>query len=353
MQPLSSARVEQLAKQAGFDLCGFARAEPIPPEVLWGWLNAGMSAEMKWMSSRAAERLEVAKLLPGAKTVVALACNYYFPDPIEGSAIARYARGRDYHATLRDRLRKLRRALSGEYPTLRSYACVDTGPVMEKVWAARAGLGYVGRNGCLITEEFGSYVLLAALVLDSPVDHWAVGPALDRCGTCNLCVSACPTEAITADATIDSRRCLSYQTIENHGEIPVPLRPALEGTAFGCDICQDVCPLNLSPLIGEERFRPRPLATLPPGELASMSAEGYREMVPGTAVARAKYDGLRRNAIYALAAARDRSALPILERLSSDQSELVRNAAQWAVAQLNAGQPARGPEITAHQNGES
>ena len=197
MQVLRGARIREFAEEAGFDLCGFAKAEPIPAETLFSWLDAGMSADMKWMANRAAERLDVARLLSGAKTVVALACNYYFPDPSDGSAIARYARGRDYHATLKERLRKLRESLSREYPDLRSYGCVDTGPVMEKVWAARAGLGYVGRNGCFITEEFGSYVLLAALVVDAAVDQWALGPALDRCGTCNLCVSACPTDAIT------------------------------------------------------------------------------------------------------------------------------------------------------------
>jgi epoxyqueuosine reductase len=341
MQVLRGARIRELAEEAGFDLCGFAKAEPIPAETLFSWLDAGMSADMKWMAGRAAERLDVARLLSGAKTVVALACNYYFPDPSDGSAIARYARGRDYHATLKERLRKLRESMSREYPGLRSYGCVDTGPMMEKVWSARAGLGYVGRNGCFITEEFGSYVLLAALVVDAAVDQWALGPALDRCGTCNLCVSACPTDAIVADSTIDSRRCLSYQTIENRGETPLPLRVALEGTAFGCDICQDVCPLNLSPVLADPSFRPRALASLAPRELASMSPEEYRNRVPGTAVARAKYDGLRRNAIYALGAARDRSALPLLEKLCSDPSELVRGAAEWAIRQLSSALPAR------------
>jgi epoxyqueuosine reductase len=332
---LSSDLLRRCALRAGFDLCGFARAEPIPAEILLDWLADGMAADMRWMGARAADRLDVHRLLPGAKTVMALACNYYSPDEsAPGSPIARYARGRDYHATLKDRLGALRRAMNEKYPGVRSYASVDTAPVMEKVWAARAGLGYVGRNGCFITEEFGSYVVLATMILDAEVDGWAEGPAADRCGTCNLCVNSCPTEAIVAEATIDARRCLSYQTIENRGETPEPLRSALDGIAFGCDICQDVCPLNLDPVSADARFAPRRVASLDARELAALTPENYRQLVPGTAVARAKYDGLRRNAIYSLGAARDDQAIPLLERLCADPSAVVRNAAQWALARL-------------------
>lgn len=333
-EPLSSGLLAQLARESGFDLCGFARAEPIPPDTLLQWLEAGLSATMDWMGARALERLDVQRLLPGAKTVVALSCNYYFPAEGSSSPIARYARGRDYHATLSDRLRAMRRRIDERYPDLRIYASVDTGPIMEKVWASRAGLGYVGRNGCFITEEFGSYVLLATMILNAEVDRYASGPAIDRCGTCNLCVNSCPTEAIIADATVDARRCLSYQTIENRGHCPEPLRPALEGMAFGCDICQDVCPLNLSPVQADARFAPRAVADLGVLEIASLTPERYRELVPGTALARAKYDGLRRNAIYALGAAGAPSSVPVLEKLCADPSELVRGAARWAVDRI-------------------
>jgi epoxyqueuosine reductase len=334
---LRSALICEWAQEAGFDLCGFARAEPIPPGPLVEWLAEGMAADMSWMNARAADRLDVRRLLPGARTVVALACNYYSPDEsAPDSPVARYARGRDYHATLKDRLRALRRALGGHYPEVRTYASVDTAPVMEKVWAARAGLGYVGRNGCFITEEFGSYVLLATLILDAEVDAWASGPAMDRCGSCNLCVSSCPTDAIVADATVDARRCLSYQTIENRGESPEDMRSAYAGMAFGCDICQDVCPLNAAPVPARPGFAPRTVASLGVRELAGLSLDRYRELVPGTAIARAKYDGLRRNAIYALGAARDGQAIPLLHDLCSDSSDLVRSAARWAIRQLKA-----------------
>jgi epoxyqueuosine reductase len=332
---LSHRLVHALAREAGFDLCGFARADPIPPQALGDWLAAGMDADMDWMGARAEERLDVRRLLPGARTVVALACNYYVDGP-SCSPISRYARGRDYHATLRDRVRGFRRRLKAACPGVATYGSVDSGPVMEKVWAARAGLGYVGRNGCLITSGLGSYVVLACLILDAEVDAYAEGPELDRCGSCTLCVSACPTDALDGEGRVDAGRCLSYQTIENHGSVPEPLRPSMEGLAFGCDVCQDVCPLNGEPVLAGGRFAPRAVAALGVRELAALTREKYQELIPGTALARAKYDGLRRNAVYALGAARDGGATPLLQRLAGDPSELVSSAARWALERLHA-----------------
>lgn len=329
---LSSAWLREQAIAAGFDACGFARAEPIPPEALTSWLRAGYGADLDWMERRLDERLDVTKVLPGARTVIALISNYWRSD--EPSPIARYARGRDYHATLRDRIRAFRRSLRAAHPTVRDYASVDSGAVMEKVWAARAGLGYVGRNGCFITEAYGSWVLLAAFVIDADVDEVGQGPAADRCGTCNLCVSSCPTSAIVADAVVDARACLSYQTIENEAAVPEALRPALRDIAFGCDICQEVCPLNDAAVVAHERFAPRPVSALSVRELAALSVEQYQALVPGTPLARAQRDGLRRNAAYALGAARDESARAVLEALAADESPTVSDAARWALARL-------------------
>lgn len=329
---VSAREVEALARGAGFDLCGFARAEPIPPEALTAWLEAGFAADMDWLGAGLAERLDVQRLLPGAKTVVALACNYWRGD--EPSLVARYARGRDYHATLRDRLRALRRGFRAAFPGARDYGSVDANPVMEKVWAARAGLGYVGRHGCLITPEHGSWVVLACFIIDRAVDAWAAGPTPDRCAGCRLCMNACPTEAIAADQTVDARLCLSYQTIENVGPVPEALRGALAETVFGCDACQAVCPHNAAPLAGGERFAPRAVAGLDARALAAMSREDYARWIPGTALARAQYDGLRRNAAYALGAAGDAGARAILERLVADPSPTVREAASWALGRL-------------------
>lgn len=333
--PLSSARVLALAEAAGFHLRGLARATPLPPDDLRSWLAAGLDADMDWMGARLAERLDPARVLPGAQTVISVACAYYTGD--EPSPIARYARGRDYHATLRDRLRHLRRLLRSVSPDVETYACVDSGPVMEKVWAVKAGLGYVGRNGCLITPSRGSWVVLGAMLLDRAVDVYADAPRVDRCGKCRLCVDACPTDALLGDGRVDAHRCLSYQTIENEGPVPPGLRSALAMTVFGCDICQEVCPWNAPlPLTADARFAPRPVARLTARELAALTPADYATLIPGTPLARVQYDGLRRNAAYALGASRDGAAREVLALLARDDSERVREAAQWALAQLAA-----------------
>jgi epoxyqueuosine reductase len=331
---ISALKLEALARAAGFDLVGFARAEPIPKETLSAWIESGFAADMDWLGARLEDRLDVARLLPGAKTVVALACNYWRSDA--PSLVARYARGRDYHATLRDRLRTLRRTFRQSFPQAQDYGSVDATPVMEKVWAARAGLGYVGRHGCLITPEHGSWVVLTAFIIDREVDAYAKGPTADRCAGCRLCVNACPTDAIVADQTVDAGKCLSYQTIENVHPVPEALRAPFEGTIFGCDICQDVCPHNAAPLLGGERFAPRAVADLDARALAAMSKEDYARWIPGTALARAQYDGLRRNAVYALGAKQDAGARELLQRLVGDESAAVREAAAWALEKLGA-----------------
>jgi epoxyqueuosine reductase len=332
VQPLPSEELAALARAAGFDLVGFARAEPIPREVLVDWLAAGYHADMDWMSERLEERLDVARLLPNARTVIALACNYWHGDT--PSPIARYARGRDYHATMRDRLRALRRSLRARFPEVRDYAEVDAGAVMEKVWGVRAGLGTVGKNGCFITPQYGSWVVLAVMVLDAEVDAYAVPAPDDVCGGCRLCLEACPTGAFPAPRVVDARACLSYQTIENEGPVPPALREAMGQLVFGCDVCQEVCPHNATPVRAQPRFAPRAVSTVPVRRLAAMTREEYQQWVPGTALARAGYDGLRRNAAYALGAVRDAGAREVLEALRRDESAVVREAAQWALERL-------------------
>lgn len=329
---ISAATLTQLAKGAGFELVGFARAEPIPREVLVDWLSAGHHADLDWMAERVDERLDVTKLLPGAKTVISLVCNYWHTD--DASPIARYARGRDYHATMRDRLRGLRRALRERLPGVSDYGAVDANPVMEKVWAVRAGLGTVTKNGCFTTREFGSWVVLATMILDVEVDAYAAPLDEDACGRCRICLDACPTAAIVADRVVDARACLSYQTIENDQQVPEGLRPALAGFIFGCDVCQDVCPLNVTPVKAGARFEPRLVARQSVRALAAMTKAEFDAWVPGSALARAGFDGLRRNAAYALGAVKDHGARALLEGLLGDPSERVREAARWALSQL-------------------
>ena len=329
---LSSAQLAGWATAAGFDLVGFARAEPIPPAALTDWLAQGHHADLDWMQERLAERLDPGLLLPGARTAVALASNYWREDGV--SPVARYARGRDYHATHRDRLRALRRQLRAQAPSVHDYGSVDANPVMEKVWAVRAGLGVVAKNGCLVTPRFGSWVVLAVWFLDAEVDAYAAPGGEDRCGKCRLCIDACPTSAIVQDRVVDARACLSYQTIENEAPVPGPLREAMADLVFGCDVCQQVCPLNEAPLLAHERFAPRALAAKGTAELAALTRAEYDALAPGTPLARAGYDGLRRNAAYALGAARDASARGVLERLCGDDSAKVREAAAWALARF-------------------
>jgi epoxyqueuosine reductase len=306
-----------------------ARLERLALEYLRGWLEAGFAADLDWMKERVAERLDVSLLLPGARTVMAVACNYFRGDT--PSPIARYARGRDYHATMRDRLRAFRRALRAEFPGVKDYGSVDAAPVIEKVWAARAGLGYVGKNGCFITPTLGSWVVLAAVILDVEVDAYG-DAASDRCGRCNLCVTACPTSAIEPGRLVDAERCLSYQTIENVAAVPQALRSAMD-SVFGCDICQQVCPLNDAPVVAGDRFAARSVADRSLTELAGMTREQYDAWVPGTALARAQYDGLRRNAAYVLGATRAGGAKEVLTRLEREAGP-VGEAARWALERL-------------------
>lgn len=338
--PLSGAAVKAAALETGFDLCGLARAEPLDPGPLLRWLEAGYGADMAWMTRRAADRLDPLRVLAGARTVVAVACAYARPHAeASGSPVARYARGRDYHATMRDRLRALRRRLVAMAPGVDAYACVDTGAVMEKVWAERAGLGWIGKNGCLIHRRLGSWLVLAAIIVDRAVDAYDA-PHPELCGECRFCLDACPTGAFPQPGVVDSRRCISYHSIENRGVVPVELRDGFRGRAFGCDVCQDVCPWNRAGAAAGERFAARPVAQRSLVELAALTREAFERLTRGTAVARARYDGLRRNALYALGAARDRAGLAIARRLLDDPSEVVRDAARWAVEAIEADRPA-------------
>jgi epoxyqueuosine reductase len=333
---LPAAAVKAAARSSGFPLVGLARAQPLDPAPLDRWLAAGYAADMHWMADRREERLDPGRVLEGARTVLALAIPYgRAPDPPEGrkgkSAVAHYARGRDYHYAHRDRLKALRKRLLRLDPTLETYACVDTGVAMEKPWAERAGLGWIGKNGCLITPEHGSWVTLSVMFLDREVDaHDEQQPNL--CGECTRCLTACPTSAFPSPGVVDARRCISYQTIENQGFVPLPLRGRLRGHLFGCDVCQEVCPFNRGDLPpGDPRFAPRPIGLMREEEIAALSREAYERLSAGSALARAKYDGLRRNAILALGPARAREARALLERLAQDPSPIVRDAARWAL----------------------
>lgn len=342
---LAASAVKAAAHATGFALCGLARARSLEgtthAHALDRWLSEGHAGALRdrYMGARRDERLDPGRILPGARTVVALAIPYHRPAG-ERLPVARYARGGDYHNLHRTRLKKLRRRLLVLDATLETYACVDTGPVLEKVWAQEAGLGFIGKNGCLIHPVLGSWFTLSVLLLDRAVDVYDE-PLSSQCGDCELCLRACPTGAFAAPGVVDARRCIAYLTIENPDPVPEPLRAALRGRLFGCDVCQEVCPFNRairSPPEVPAAFAPRALARMAPEEVLTLPASEYARTASGTPLARPGHAGLRRNAALLLGAQRKRVALPVLRAAACDPEPLVAEAAAWAVRRI-AGDP--------------
>jgi len=336
--PLDSAFVKAAARAAGFHACGVAEARPLDPAPLDRVLAAGAEADMVWLRTQRAERLDPARLLPGVRSVVAVALAYGAaggePPADDEAEVARYARGRDYHAVMKRKLRALVAALSERDPGARCFPSSDVAPVMEKVWAERAGIGWVGKNGCLITERWGSWVLLATVLLDRALEPDAPHP--ERCGSCAACLPACPTGAITEPGFVDARRCISFWTIERRGEIPAEMAGRLGRWVFGCDDCQTVCPWNRRP---EPACDPELVAR--PGQAAlgiagllALGEEEYRARFNGTSLARARHDGLVRNGLLAAGRSGDaRYAPAVRERLESPYPG-VRAAARWALERI-------------------
>jgi len=296
--------VKEAAREQGFDACGIARADSIDPaDRLGTWLDRGYHAEMDWMARTKAERQNVEKKLAGTRSVVVVARNYNSarPDAPAGSGrVARYAWGRDYHNALKKPLRQVARLIEKFEAGAQTYCCIDTGPVLEKAWAARAGLGWIGKNSLVLRRGLGSYFFLGTIL--TTVELAADPPVPDQCGTCRLCIDACPTDAIVAPQIVDSQRCISYHTIENRGEIPEALHKHFDNWVFGCDICQEVCPWNRrAPETTLADFRPRTGHANPDlGWLQEMTEEAFRQEFTGTPILRSKHAGMRRNAQIAV-----------------------------------------------------
>jgi len=310
--PAVEDRIKRQALALGFSAVGIARAEPLTSEGdrLRQWLARGYDATMQWMARRSAERVDPGVLLPGARSLVVVAMNYYDPashssDPGHGK-ISRYAWGDDYHEVLGAPLRRLEQWMLEEFPGIRTKAYVDTGPVMEKAWGQRAGIGWVGKHTTLITPQHGSWVFLGELLTTLELDGDA--PATDHCGTCTLCLEACPTGAIVEPYVLDSERCISYLTIEHRGKLPSNLAGQLAGWIYGCDLCQEVCPWNqrFAEPCQKEEFAPRPGMLAPElSTWAQMSDEEFDTMFERSAVKRTRAEGLRRNVRAVLGAAAD------------------------------------------------
>ena len=296
-----AARVKLAALELGFDACGIAAVDaPIDPDDRLGaWLDAGFHADMDWMERTRALRQEVRERMPEARSVVVLARNYHAPRPPqpEGTGrVSNYAWGRDYHRVLHKPVRRLAANISEMGEGVDTWCSIDAGPVMEKAWAARAGVGWVGKNSLVLRRGMGSYFFLAVIVttLELEPDE----PIADGCATCRACIDACPTGAITAPKVVDARRCISYQTIENRGEVPAEIARKQRDWVFGCDICQEVCPYNRRvPETDEHDFHPRPgHAHLPLDAIASLDDAAFEQEFRGTPIMRTKRPGLLRNA---------------------------------------------------------
>lgn len=344
--------VKQAAEKAGFDLCGIAAVTHFPElRAFPEWIRAGRAGEMRYMEARDEhgdlKRASLARVAPWARSLIVCAINYNTSHPYSTEVndpnrgwISRYAWSReDYHDAVMCRLKQveaaLRRAVPAELQadlTIRCY--VDTGPIVERVLAKYAGVGWIGKNTCIINQKKGSWlflgVILSSLALQPDM------PAPDRCGSCTRCIEACPTDAIIAPYQLDSNRCISYLTIEKRGSIPEPVRAGMGRQVFGCDICQDVCPWNRkAPATTQPEFQARPGLVNPALEwLAEMSTEEFREGFRASPVRRTKRSGLRRNAVIAMGNSGNREFLQILERLASDEDESVAESAVWAKKHL-------------------
>lgn len=298
--PAHSASIKQYAASLGFDACGIAHADAIDPEDRLGaWLDASYHATMAWMARTRELRRDVSKKLPGAQSVIVVARNYYSARPAAGEhegRVSRYAWGRDYHRVLLKPVRKLARFVDELVPGSESYCCIDSGPVMEKAWAERAGVGWIGKNSLVLRRDLGSYFFLGAIITTARIE--ADSPFPDLCGGCTLCIEACPTQAIVAPKVVDARRCISYQTIENRGDVPGELAGKFGDWVFGCDVCQDVCPWNRKLKdTSEADFLPRVgHANLEFEKVTKVDEAEFFSQFAGTPIMRAKLPGMKRNA---------------------------------------------------------
>jgi epoxyqueuosine reductase len=356
----TTSLVKQAAQAAGFDLAGIAGVEDFPElDYFPHWIAAGHAGEMKYLEARdLAGRLKRASLrsaVPWARSVIVCAINYNTAQPYSTAArdsdrgwISRYAWSQeDYHDAVLRRLKRVERGLracaeppgqeqpsAGEPATLETRCYVDTGPLVERVYAKYAGVGWIGKNTCILNQKAGSWLFLGVIL--SSIELEADRPAPDRCGSCTRCIDACPTDALIAPYQLDAKRCISYLTIEKRGAIPESLREGMGRHVFGCDICQDVCPWNRkAPFTNQPEFQPREGLVNPALTwLAEITAEEFREKFRGSPLRRAKRSGLRRNAVIAMGNSGDRGFRPTLEKLRADEDRVVAESANRALDQL-------------------
>lgn len=342
-------RVKQLALAVGFDLAGIASPEPsAETERFRSWLALGYAGEMRWLERRVEERVDPRRVLGGVRSVICVGLVYdpgARPEPRPGvGRISRYAGGEDYHTVMLAQLEGLAAGLEAlAQAPVRSRAYVDTGPVLERALAARAGLGWIGKNACLVHPRLGSFLFLGVLLTDLALA--ADAPAPDHCGSCRACLEACPTDAFPAPRVVDSRRCLSYTTIELREAIPEALREGQGAHVFGCDVCQDVCPFNRragrrvpgDPLGLRARLQPREPWVAPDlAWLLGLDETAWRAATHRRAVRRAKHRALLRNALVAAGNSGEARLVPLVRAFAEGEDALLAEHARWALERLGA-----------------
>ena len=295
-----SESIKSKAKALGFLSCGISKADFLEEEAprLEQWLNQNYHGEMAYMANHFDKRLDPRVLVPGAKSVVSLLLNYHSKEKqtdVEAPKIASYAFGDDYHKVIKDKLKELMNFIYQEIGEVQGRVFVDSAPVMDKAWAAKSGLGWIGKNTNLISKKVGSFFFIAELILDLDLEHDL--PATDHCGSCTACIDACPTDALLAPYQIDGSKCISYVTIELKNEIPTDFQGKMDNWAFGCDVCQTVCPWNrFATPHSEPAFNPPDeLLSLSKNEWEEMTQEVFSVIFKNSAIKRTKYEGLKRN----------------------------------------------------------
>ena len=353
--------IEDSATRAGFDLAGLAPVTDDGSERFADWVRAGHAGEMNWLKrvDDAGEfvRGDLRRSLPWARSVLVCAINYNAdaprstdPAPPSTGWIARYAwsgradedeqpRGSDYHDVMLPRLRDVEESIRQRFGGVQTRCYVDTGPIIERDYAARAGVGWIGKNTCVLNQQMGSWLLLGVIVmsLELQPEHWVL-PAADRCGSCTRCIDACPTDALVSPRTLDATRCIAYLTIEKKGDIEEPLRSGMGRHVFGCDICQDVCPWNRrAPVAASNALPARHVLVNPPLEwLASMDGPEFNRWFRGSPLERTRRKRVLRNVAIAMGNSGDTSFLPRLREWAISEDAVLAEAARWAIDRLRA-----------------
>ena len=293
--------IKNEAHKLGFQFCGISKAAFLEEEAprLEKWLKNGFHGEMSYMENHFDKRLDPRILVEGARSVISLSLNYFTDQnqtDSEAPKISKYAYGTDYHFVIKDKLKLLLKAIQTEIGEVQGRAFVDSAPVLDKVWAKKAGIGWQGKHSNLINKKAGSFFFLAELIIDLELEYDTV-PTVDHCGTCTRCIDACPTEAIVSPYVVDGSRCISYLTIELKNEIPSEFKGKMDNWMFGCDVCQDVCPWNkFSVLNTEQSFSPHPnLYGMTKADWQEPTEETFNAVFKNSAVKRTKYTGLKRN----------------------------------------------------------